>query len=246
MKETVRWRSERLGEEIQLVRWGVTGAPVLLFPTAGGDAEEGERFHMIRVLGPLLEAGKVKVYSCDSVAGRRILAGEIGAREAGALLNAFDACIYNEVVPAIRTDCRSDSIEVISAGASIGAFNALASLARHPDVFSHAVCLSGTYDLDRLLKIERTRDYFYSSPLDFLSALSSEGNHIAALRGRFVLLAHGQGRAEDPAQCWRMARLLGSKGIPNRVDEWGAEWHHDWVTWRAMMPKYLEELTQAE
>jgi hypothetical protein len=35
---------------------------------------------------------------------------------------------------------------------------------------------------------------------------------------------------------------LGAKGVPNRVDEWGTEWDHDWPTWRRMMPQYLGEL----
>ena len=242
MKEFTHWYSERIGQDIQLVRWGEMGTPVLMFPTAGGDAEEAERFQMLRALAPLLESGRVKIYSSDSVAGQKILSGETPAHDAGRMLNAFDACVYHEIVPAIRTDCRSADIEIVTAGASIGAFNALASLARHPDVFSKAICLSGTYDLDRLLKIDASADYFYSSPLSFLPQLSPDGGHLQALRGRFALLAHGQGRAEDPAQSWRMAQVLGSKGIPNRVDEWGPEWHHDWVTWRAMMPQYLDEL----
>ena len=57
-----------------------------------------------------------------------------------------------------------------------------------------------------------------------------------------MLLASGEGEAEDIEESWRMAELLGGKGIPNRVDSWGAEWHHDWVTWRKMFPKYLDEL----
>jgi esterase/lipase superfamily enzyme len=40
-----------------------------------------------------------------------------------------------------------------------------------------------------------------------------------------------------------MARILGAKGIPNRVDPWGPEHDHDWTTWRAMLPRYLDELT---
>ena len=24
------------------------------------------------------------------------------------------------------------------------------------------------------------------------------------------------------------SNVLGAKGIPNRVDDWGPEWHHDW------------------
>jgi len=42
-------------------------------------------------------------------------------------------------------------------------------------------------------------------------------------------------------ESWRMAKVLGAKGIPNRVDSWGPSWHHDWVTWREMLPKYLAE-----
>ena len=69
-----------------------------------------------------------------------------------------------------------------------------------------------------------------------------EGPSLERLRQNFVLLASGQGRAEDIGESWRAANLLGRKGIPNRMDPWGAEWHHDWPTWRAMLPKYLDEL----
>ena len=40
IKTVSRWYSDRLKQEITLVRWGHWGQPVLLFPTAGGDAEE--------------------------------------------------------------------------------------------------------------------------------------------------------------------------------------------------------------
>ena len=73
VKTVGRWRSERLGREATLVRGGSFGQPVLVFPTAGGDAEEIERMHLVGALVPLIEAGKIKVYSCDSVAGRALL-----------------------------------------------------------------------------------------------------------------------------------------------------------------------------
>ena len=41
-----RWYSPRVGREVQIVRWGEVGTPVLFFPTAAGDAEEVERFLM--------------------------------------------------------------------------------------------------------------------------------------------------------------------------------------------------------
>jgi esterase/lipase superfamily enzyme len=240
-KESSTWHSERLGRELKLARWGEIGRPVLVFPTAGGDAEEIERFLLLKVLAPMLEAGKIKVYSVDSVAGRAWLSEDNSTVNAARVQNQFDACIYHEVVPAIRQDCRSPDAEIITAGASIGAFNALAVLCRHPDVFSHAICMSGTYDLTRFLRGPKTDEYHYVSPLDFLPRLP-DGDHLQTLRRRFALLAFGGGRWEDPAQSWRVADALGKRGVANRVDAWGQEYDHDWQTWREMLPKYLNEL----
>ena len=240
-KEKTSWHSPRLHQEITLARWGEVGTPLLVFPTAGGDAEECERFHLIDAVAHLLEQGRIKCYSVDSVAGQALLNGN-GAAEACRVQRAFLECVYHEVVPAIRQDCKTPDIEVVCTGASIGAFNALAAVCRHPDVFKKAICMSGTYDLRRFMQGQPTRDYYECSPLDFVPRLPEGGAALNRLRQRFVLLTHGEGRAEDPKQSWRVADALGGRGVPNRVDSWGADWPHDWVTWREMLPKYVQEL----
>lgn len=239
MKDTARWYSQRVQQDVQLVRWGTFGTPVLLFPTAGGDAEEVERFHLIQALQPLLDAGRIKVYSTDSVAGRAWFSGQHSAEYCSALQNAFDAFIYSELTPAIRRDCASDDIEIITAGASIGAFNAVATLCRHPDVFRLAIAMSGTFDLSKYLEGRFNLDFYFSSPLHYLADLS--GPQLEQLQKRLVLLPSGEGDYEDIGESWRLAKLLGAKGVPNRVDSWGSQWHHDWHTWREMLPKYLNE-----
>lgn len=239
-KEVARWYSPRVEQNVQLARWGHFGAPVLLFPTAGGDAEEVERFHLIRALQPLLEAGRIKVYSTDSVAGRAWISNEHSGEYCSRLQNLFDAYIYQEVTPAIRRDCRSDSIEIITAGASIGAFNAAASVCRHPDVFKLAIAMSGTFDLSKYLNGRLNQDFYFSSPLHFLPNL--EGPILDLLRTRLILLPSGEGDWEDIGESWRLAGALGAKGVPNRVDSWGKGYRHDWATWREMLPKYLGEV----
>lgn len=242
MTKTVsRWHSPRLGQEVTLARWGHFGQPVLLFPTAGGDAEEIERMQMIDALQPLLEAGRIKVYSCDSIAGRSLAARWGSVEHRCWLLNQFEESIACEVVPAIRTDCRAGDIEVIAAGASIGAFKAVAVLCRYPWLFSAAVAMSPTFDLETLLGFTGTEDYYFSAPMSFVPNLGP-GPLLALLQQRFVLIAHGQGRWENPEESWRMARELGAKGVPNRVDAWGQEYDHDWSTWRHMLPGYLHSL----
>jgi esterase/lipase superfamily enzyme len=238
------WYSERMKREATMVRWGVTGQPVLIFPTAGGDCEEIERFHLIRVLDPLISAGRIKVYSCDSVAGEAMMKQEGTPAHRMWLLNQFHQYIRHEVVPAIRTDCQSDDIPIWTTGASIGAFHSVAVTCRWPNVFHRALGMSGTWNIVRFFQSDNkyTDDYFVSSPLQFVPTLS--GMHRDELRKRFILMATGEGRAENINESWTMARTLGGQGVPNRVDSWGPEWHHDWPTWRNMLPKYLDEWTQ--
>ena len=242
MTKTVsRWRSDRLHRDITLARWGHFGQPVLLFPTAGGDAEEIERMLVIRVLEPLLAEGRIKIYSCDSVAGAALAAKEGSVAHRCWLLNQFHEYVAHEVVPAIRSDCASDDIEIVAAGASIGAFNAVAVVCRYPHLFRAALGMSGSFDLERLMGFQGNADYYLSSPLAFLPNL--QGPLLDQLRQRFLILPVGQGRWENPGESWNMAAVLGAKGVPNRVDPWGAEYDHDWPTWREMLPLYLGEIS---
>jgi esterase/lipase superfamily enzyme len=239
-KQTWNWTTQRLPEPARVARWGHYGTPVLLFPTAGGDFEEVERFHLIAACQPLVDAGRVKIYSIDSVAGKHWLRGEDSPEYCSRVQNLYDAFVHEEVVPLIRADCRDASLEIVAAGASIGAFNAVATLCRHPDAFRTAIGMSGTYDLSKYLNGRMNLDFYFSSPLHWLPGLA-EGPQFARLRRRFAVLPTGTGKWEDVGESWRIANLLGAKGVPNRVDPWGTEWHHDWTTWRAMLPKYLDE-----
>lgn len=244
MKRRETWYSERLHRDVTMARWGTFGTPFLIFPTAGGDAEEIERFHVVGTLKTAVDEGRIKIYSCDSVAGRTMLTEEGSPEHRMWMMNQYQEYIRYEVVPAIRMDCESDDIQVVVGGASIGAFQALAAVCRYPEVFSKALCMSGTYDLERFLKARPNADYLRSSPLDFIPGL--DGDHLARLRERFILLASGEGEAENIDQSWTVARALGAKGVPNRVDSWGPDWKHDWPLWRNMVLTYLDELVPPE
>lgn len=222
-----------------LVRWGEIGVPVLVFPTAGGDAEEIERFGLVESLGGLMEAGRIKVYSVDSIPGRSLLQRR-DPKQTAWLFNAFAAALRAEIAPAIRADCNDESAEIVTAGSSIGAFNAVAALCRHPDLLRNAIGMSGTYDLSDQLGHDFTDDFFYSSPMHYLPDL--EGPQLDQIKSRFMILATGAGKWENPGQTWAMAHLLGEKQIPNRVDIWSDRHHHAWETWREMLPLYLEDL----
>jgi esterase/lipase superfamily enzyme len=241
VKAVERWFSDRLQDEITLIRWGTFGRPVLILPSAGGDAEEIERNGLVDACGQLLAEGRIKLYSVDSVAGQAMMTKRGSPEHRLWLLNQFHECIRREVVPAIHADLGGQDMDVIAGGASIGAFNAVAVLCRYPEVFSAAIGMSGSYRVERFYDEAWSQDLYFSAPLQFLPSL--DGAQLEQLRQRFVILASGEGRWENVGETWKMASALGAKGIPNRVDNWGTEWDHEWTTWRAMLPQYLTELT---
>lgn len=239
---TTRWYSERMRCEAALSRWGAVGQPVLIFPTAGGDSEEVMRWKVIDALGPLLAQGRIKIYSCDSIGGQVWFRRDGSPEHRMWMQHQFHQYVKHEVVPAIRKDCNSSDIPIWTAGASIGAFHAVAAVCRFPDIFHRALGMSGTYNIMRFIEVDWfTEEYFVSSPLQFVPTLA--GPHLDELQKRFIVLASGAGRAENMGESWHMAHVLGQKGIPNRVDPWGTDWHHDWPTWRKMLPHYLGEWT---
>ena len=147
--------------------------------------------------------GRIKVYSVDSISGRSWLRGD-DPRHSMWLQNRFDDAVRSEVVPAIRTDCRSDDIEILAAGASIGAFWALEVLCRHPDVFRAAIGMSGTYDLSRWRHGHWSDDHYFSSPIDFLPGLEGDVLRPTANRGlRFWRRGAEHGRTREKPGGWR-------------------------------------------
>lgn len=241
-KETWTWTSEHLGTSARLARWGHFGTPVLLFPSAGGDFEEVERFHLIEALEPLLRPGRIKVYSVDGLAVRTWLRATLPPEECLRTQLTYDAFLSEEVVAHVRRDCLSKDVELLVAGLSLSAFQAVAVLVRHPDLFRVAIGISGVYDMTPFLRGTPRLEALGASPLHYLPGMI-EGPRLLQLRRRTVWLETGEGDLETPEQSQRLARVLASKGIPHGLRLRGLNRHHDWSTWRELLPPCLTQLT---
>ena len=68
------------------------------------------------------------------------------------------------------------------------------------------------------------------------------GEALDRLRQARFVLGVGRGRWDNPPNSFRMAGVLGSRGIPNKVELWGEDADHDWPTWRTMLPTFLDRM----
>lgn len=241
-KRVWTWHSPSVDRPMSVACWGHHGEPVVLFPTAGGDFEECERFLMIKVLSPLIEAGRIKVYGIGTISQDAWLDPEARPWHKSWLQARFDEYLVRELLPHVANDCGGYR-PFIAAGASLGAYNAVTAAARHPGWFRLAIGMSGTYDFDRWMGGHRDDDYYFHQPLYFLPNLG-EGPVLDALRRVHFVIASGRGRYEAPWESERLAAILKAKGVPTSLELWGADVHHDWPTWRSMLPLFLDKLAR--
>ncbi len=236
-----RPRSEHLGIEMPIARYGHAGRPFLLLPTWRSDFLESERQGLVSAVADLIEAGRVTLFCIDSISPLAWCDDTVPIPEKVRRQALHSAYVEEEVVPWIRAAIGDDAARLGVGGASFGAFFAANALFRRPDLFGSLLGMSGFYDLAPKLGGYDGGAAYFNNPTWFVPNLP-EGPALAALRADTKIeLMTGQGAHEAPKGSVAFARLLEKKSIPHRVDLWGHEMAHDWPTWRRMIRVGLEE-----
>ncbi len=237
-----RWNSPALGITMPIVTYGHAGPPVLLYPTAAADYLENERFFLVKAVEPMLMAGRIRLFSIDSINSHawmdRTLSVAVQARRQA----AYSAYVEDEVVPYIRHAVGDGNARAIITGASFGGFHAANQFFRRPDLFSGVIGMAAFYDLARgYFKGYSDDNCYFNNPSWFVP--NSAGQHLDQLRQKSnIVLATGQGAHESPDASRRFSKILDEKGIPHWLDVWGTDVNHDWPWWRKMLPYFLEKL----
>lgn len=221
-----------------LVAYGHYGPPVLMLPTAAADFLEYERFHLIDSVRWFLDHGKAKIYSVDSVNKLALLNDHASPYEKLEWLRRYDGYLTEEVLPLIRAD--SGGAQPMIMGISLGASLAANTFFKHPDLFTGAMLISGSYDLRGFFPGFYNEDLYFNNPVDFVGGLH-EGHQMNVLRhgGKRIMIFTGQGDFEAPDRARQLSGILGSKGIPHQLDVWGHDVSHDWPWWRKLLPEYF-------
>lgn len=240
-KEAYSWHSPILGITMPLVVYGHFGTPLLMFPTAAADCEEYERFGLLDSIAHHVDAGKVKLFSVDSINRHSWMNNEIHPAERARRQALYDAYIYQEVANFVGDHCQSPGISIGTTGASFGAFHAINTLCKHPDRYRFTIAMSGAYDVRNYANGYYDDNVYFNNPVDFLPNLS-EPHTLDLLRSCNINIVTGQGAYEAPGHSRRLSHILNEKGIPNNLDLWGYEWSHDWPTWKVMLDFYIRKL----
>lgn len=225
-----------------VVAYGHWGRPFLVFPSEQGGAWDFERNGMLDAVGPLLEAGRLKLYCVDSYDAASWSNRSAPLEDRAMAHHRYESWVLDHVVPFVHGDCGGHQ-EIATVGCSLGAFHAVLFALRRADLFPLAIGLSGNYDPSSWQGWgERGDAAYFTNPADFVPNLG--GDHLAWLRSRLsVQLVVGQGQWEDTtgslSSTLHLAHLLRDKGLRCELDVWGHDVPHDWPSWRAQLAHHL-------
>lgn len=238
-REMFGWHSPRLGTHMPIVRYGNWGHPLLLLPTAQSDLLDCERFFLIKSIEKYIFAGKVTVFSIESINSRAWMNRKVSVPEQAHLQSLYSGYVENEVVPHIRRCVRDDSARIAISGASFGAFHAANFFFRRPDYFDTLIAMSGFYDLGpSYLHGFGNDDVFFNNPTSYVPGIHGKALELIRDQSQIHLLC-GTGPYEIPDATRRFSQMLWDKGIWHNADYWGPDMGHDWPTWRAMLDHYV-------
>lgn len=232
------WHSPSLSKEMPIAVYGQYGFALLLVPTASADYLEYERFQLIEALQSQIDAGKMKVFSVNSINNESWLNKHMDPRHKIIRHQQFNDYIYNEVIPFIKTNTSAET-PVIICGASFGALHSMNLFLKRPDLIDGVIAMSGVYDLTEYTSGYYDEDVYFNSPIHYMPNLADHHILEQIRSHHHIHLLTGSGDYEDPDACKRFARVLYDKNIFYELDVWGTEWKHEWSTWRAMLPHYI-------
>lgn len=210
-----------LGRDVAVSGWGHYGRPVVILPDAGGDALQIERYRLVEALAPLIDAGRVKIYSLDALPEPV----------------AHAAFVAEELLPLVWRDCGRTPQRFLAAGISRGAARALEIGLVHPEWIDVTITLSAA-EPDRAP--EHVSSMRAASLAPALAELTPE--RVQLLRERLFLIATGCGPLEAPWESERLAVELDRRGLTCQLETWGKDANHDWPTWGRMLRALLDRL----
>jgi esterase/lipase superfamily enzyme len=230
-----KWYSRSLSRDMELLQFGHSGPPMLVFPSSMGSFYEYEDRGMVDAVATKLEGGGLQLFCLSSVDTESWYNRHVHPRERVRRHLQYEDYVLNDVVPLVHHVNRHPTIGLT--GCSFGAYHAMTFALRRPYDFTWCVTMSGSYDIAPFLDGYFDEDCYFLNPSSFLPGLEDAYYLDQYRRNKWVLVTgeHDICRGTNEA----FSALLHSKAIAHSLHVWGHGAKHDWADWVPMASAYL-------
>src|SRR5579863_481263 len=153
--------SQELHREMELLVFGHAGTPLLVFPTSMGKFFEYEDRGMVGALGGKIERGELQVFCPDGIDTESWYNKGVHPRVRVLRHLQYERYILHEFVPFIRWKNQTPRLAVT--GCSFGGYHAVNFAFKHPDVVTHCVSMSGSFDIHQFLDGYYDNDCYFNN-----------------------------------------------------------------------------------
>jgi esterase/lipase superfamily enzyme len=234
-REYVKWWSPSLGRDMELLVFGHSGTPMIVFPSSMGRFHEWEDFHMLDAIRYQVENGYNQVICLDSIDKESFYNKNADPYVRIVRHRQYDGYVVDEVIPFIHS--LNPNRFIIAAGASFGAYHALNVAFKYPHLISKLIAMSGKYDIRTFMDGFYDDNVYFNNPVDFVPGMNDH-SLLESMRKMDIRLVTG-----DWDMCMDaavdMSDKLHRKSIPHTLDIWGNQTKHDWPWWRDMIKKHI-------
>jgi len=234
-REYHKWHSPILGRDMELLVFGHTGVPLLVFPTSMGRFFDYESRGMIDVIAHKYENGDFQAFCLDSVDAESWYNKSVHPRDRASRHVLYDRYLVEEAVPFVRT--KNSSNQLVATGCSFGGYHSMNFALRHPDLATGAVSMGGAFDIHQFLDGYYDDNCYYNCPPDFLPNLTDDW-YLDRYRRQRLVLATGENDI-CLGENRRLSSIMAAKSIPHWLDVWGDGAGHDWPWWLQMTAKFF-------
>jgi len=229
------WKSPSLGKKMDLLAFGNSGTPVIIFPSEEGSLTEWEDTGMMESLSEQINEGYNQFFCVDSIADESLLNRNAEPNLRIRRQNSYERYIIDEVIPFVRE--QNSNPYIIFSGAFLGAYYALLFALKHPGKISKVIGISGTYDIKPYLDDFYDDSVYYNNPLDFLPNLNDRNTLKIISEIDFRLLSYLNDPLRDVSE--KMSDTLWLKNIDHNFYIWDEKVSDPWNLVDSMFKEHL-------
>ena len=239
--------SPALNREMECKVYGHAGRPVLFIPCQDGRFFDFENFHMTDVWAPWIDAGKVMVFSIDTIDKETWSDSQGNPRWRIERYEQWFRYITDEMVPFMREMVNQRNgwegyPGIMVFGCSLGATHAANLYLRRPDLFDRLLALSGIYTTEYGFGSYMDDLVYANSPIHYMENMPADHPYIDLFNKKKAVICAGQGPWELPESTRRLGEIFQEKGISVWVDLWGYDCSHDWNCWYKQVEYFVPYL----
>ena len=235
--------SETLGHPMEILVFGHSGKPMLVFPSQEGRFFDYENFGMPETISRFIEEGKIQLYCIDSLDKESWFNKDAPPEYRAKRALDYEKIVIEDIVPHILADGH-EGAGIIAHGCSFGAFHTANFILKYPEIFDSGIALSGCYDIRFTLDGFSNKDVEAGNPLSYSFMLDSD--KIQKLQNDLFIICSGQGAWEDwTGEAIQLTKDLKLAGVPVFLDLWGYDVEHDWPWWKKQIVYFLEKFERS-